>query len=398
MYRRGIGKGELVQLGGVVFGLPSVEVNLEYPVLQVDLRYVSEVPVEDLLVVVVPELHHAVPFPEGVPSPRERVTVPVQGLLQGDVKARSTDDTPLHGREHLYGVSTDPVCSRQPPAHQVDDGLRHLLRILLPEEEEVRFSSVAQVRKSSGVYRMRTHHDAAGLCLPEYPRESDDRHRSGVDDIPEHVPGADARQLVYIPDKDEPHSVRHGFEQVVHQEDVNHRALVHYEGISREGVIGIALVSVLGVVLEHPVDGLGLHSRGLAHPLGRTSRGSCQKYLHAGGAQRTYDGFRGGRLPCTGTSGQHHHLRFQGQPHGLQLRLVIDNAFPTRQLGFILRKERAVPVSQGEKPPRHSAFGIMERRQIDGVPVGYHVTRSCHVCKHCSYGLLPDIKKFGGRP
>ena len=80
------------------------------------------------------------------------------------------------------------------------------------------------------------------------------------------------------------------------------------------------------------------------------------------------------------------------------MRLVIDNAFHTRQLGFILRKERAVSVSQGEKPPRHSAFGIMERRQIDGLPVGYHVIRSGHVCKHCPYGLLPDIKEFGGSP
>ena len=119
---------------------------------------------------------------------------------------------------------------------------------------------------------MGAHHDPALLCLPEDSRQAHDGNLLRVDDVAEDIARTDARQLVDVAHEHQTHRHRNGFHQVVHQQDVDHRAFVHDQGVAVQRIFVATLIAVLWIVFQQPVDGLGIHPRRFAHAFGRTSR------------------------------------------------------------------------------------------------------------------------------
>lgn len=85
-------------------------------------------------------------------------------------------------------------------------------------------------------------------------------------------PASHTRQLVNVAHQHQAHVLRNRLHQIIHQDDVYHRTLIHDQRITLQRVLLVALVSVLRIKLQQPVDGLGFHARGLAHSLGSSAR------------------------------------------------------------------------------------------------------------------------------
>ena len=65
----GVGKGHLVQLPELILYCPAVEFNLQQPLFDVNLGNLTDVTVEDLLVIVVDGLDNLVAGGKGGPEP-----------------------------------------------------------------------------------------------------------------------------------------------------------------------------------------------------------------------------------------------------------------------------------------------------------------------------------------
>src|SRR5438477_855035 len=93
--------------------------------------------------------------------------------------------------------------------------------------------------------------DAACQRLSENLRQTHDRHGSGCDDVCQHLPRPNRRQLIDIADKQERRSVRHGAHNRPHQRHVDHRSLIDHEQITIEGCLRVPPeVAVAGIGFE----------------------------------------------------------------------------------------------------------------------------------------------------
>ena len=100
--------------------------------------------------------------------------------------------------------------------HEVHDFLGYLLRGFLLHEEEVGVLAIAGIGKTPLVDGVGTHHDAAGLCLPENACQAGDGYFFTVYNITEHVAGSHAGQLFGVAHHDEAHGSGDCLHQVVH--------------------------------------------------------------------------------------------------------------------------------------------------------------------------------------
>ena len=112
--------------------------------------------------------------------------------------------------------------------------------------------------------------DDPALCrLAEHLGQTHHRHGAGLDDVGEHLAGADRGQLVDVADDQQRRALGHRLEQRVHQQHVDHRRLVDDQQVAVERMLAVSLeTAALGVDLEQPVDRLGLDPGRLGHPLG----------------------------------------------------------------------------------------------------------------------------------
>ncbi len=104
-------------------------------------------------------------------------------------------------------------------------------RILILQKEKVRIFPVGYVRQLPLVNAVGIHDDPARLRLPEYPGETDHGKNPRINHIPQHIPGAYGRELVNIPHHHKAHGGRNRLQQGIHQDDVDHGALVHNQDI-----------------------------------------------------------------------------------------------------------------------------------------------------------------------
>ena len=127
------------------------------------------------------------------------------------------------------------------------------------------------------------------------------------------------------------------------------------------------------------MNGLRLHARCLAHPLGGTPRGSGKQYAHTCRLQGGNDSFGRGGLARARTSREHHHLRGNGLPDGFYLHLVIFNAGFPLQLGEVEASSEDGTsffcMNQSVQAVCRTALGIVEWRQVDGSAVEHQVLR-----------------------
>ena len=128
------------------------------------------------------------------------------------------------------------------------------------------------------------------------------------------------------------------------------------------------------------MDGLGLHARSLAHPLGGPSGGSGQQNMQSQVFQCGDDTLGRGGLARAGSARQDHDLGAKGFLNGLQLHLVIRDACFFGQFRCIepSRKEIAFRFTeQGKQAVGRAHLGKVERRQVDGFILYLQVFRPC---------------------
>ena len=114
--------------------------------------------------------------------------------------------------------------------------------------------------------------------LPEHLGQSHDGHSTRSNDVGQHLPGSDGRQLVDVADDQQRRIIWRRFHQRLHQHDIDHRGLVDHEEIAVEGIVDIALEpAALRIDLQEPVDRFRLDARRFGHTLGRPARGGAKQ-------------------------------------------------------------------------------------------------------------------------
>ena len=102
MNRRRVGERELVEIARTIFDGFAVEEDDQRTVSGLDPLDKSNVAVEHVLVVVVPQLHHAVSDAKAHATALDRWPRPVETLLNRGVEVLGPQQIPAHRREHLH--------------------------------------------------------------------------------------------------------------------------------------------------------------------------------------------------------------------------------------------------------------------------------------------------------
>ena len=111
--------------------------------------------------------------------------------------------------------------------YQFHNQLHRFLRVLLCHKEKVRILSIGCIRHLTGIDLMCIHDNSAGLGLTENPGQTNHRKYFTVDHITEHISCTYRWKLINISHQDQTHVRRDGFHQRIHQNNINHRTLIH---------------------------------------------------------------------------------------------------------------------------------------------------------------------------
>ena len=185
---------------------------------RVDLQDLSHVAVEDARarravlalpqnIVVVARLHHAVALAEHEVA--EALFAPthtrgIQRRLQGTVERRRAGVALARRREHLNALGGNVHLFGQPRSAQLHHRVHQTHAVAAGEEEEIARGGILQLRQPPLIHQMRAAHDSAALRLTENILERYGRNALRADEIAEHVPRADARQLVGVTHQHQP--------------------------------------------------------------------------------------------------------------------------------------------------------------------------------------------------
>ena len=124
--------------------------------------------------------------------------------------------------------------------------------------------------------------DPALRRLAEHLGQPHHRHGARADDVGQHLPRPDARQLIHIADDQQRRLVRQRLQQRAHQRHVHHAGLVHHQQVAVERVHLAALEAAgLGIGLQQAVDGPafqpGALGQALGGPSGRRAEGDLRR-------------------------------------------------------------------------------------------------------------------------
>ena len=162
--------------------------------------------------------------------------------------------------------------------------------------------------------------DAAARALTEDRVEARDRGRAGIDEVAEHVAGADGRELVDVADEEQVGRARDRAQQGRGELGVQHRGLVDDHEVGRERVLGVGGEAAFErVELEQAVDRRGLHARGFGHALRRAAGRRAQRHAHALGPEDVAEGLEDGRLTRAGSAGEDGDFVLQRHEHAGRL-------------------------------------------------------------------------------
>src|SRR5208337_3099313 len=97
----------------------------------------------------------------------------------------------------------------------------------------------------------------------------------------EYISGTNRGQLIDITHKDKGSPGWNGFQEVVHQDGVDHGGFIYNQKITpQRGLIVFLESSFLDTVFQQAVDSLGLVTGSLAHPFRSSARRSSQQYFN----------------------------------------------------------------------------------------------------------------------
>jgi hypothetical protein len=139
------------------------------------------------------------------------------------------------------------------------------------------------------------------------------REGAGADQVAQHLPRPDRRELVDVADQEQVRAGRDCLDELVREDDVDHRGLVDHHQVRLQGVIGTVLGVASWLQLEQPVDGGGLMAGQLGEPLGGTAGRGGKDDLGVPGTGELDYGADGEALAAAGAAGQHRDFTCQGE-------------------------------------------------------------------------------------
>ncbi len=224
----------------------------------------------------------------------------------------------MHRGEDLHvAARVEPELARDPGARDVHGEAGGRLGVVAREQEEVRHP--VEQGRAALVDPVRVGDDAALRGLAEDLGEADARDHVRGEQVAQHLAGADARQLVDVTDQEQVRTRRDGFDQLVRQDQVEHRGLVDDQQVRLERVVAVVGGVAAGLELEQAVDRGG----GVAGQLGEAFRGPAGRRdeldLGALGRCQLDDRADGEALSAAGAAGQHRDLLGERQLDGLLL-------------------------------------------------------------------------------
>ena len=334
----GVGEGKLVHFVALVFhGLVFKEYSYLVRVLA-DSVNDSRVAVEDVLVVVVADLHHAVAFTPAdsgdsvaFHSGPCRGPFRVENVLQKGVQFERAERSLAHRGEQLhFGFEVDVDFAADAANEQFPDNLPCLLRCFEGDKVEVR--PVDRRWRNSLVDFGGLVGDVVAAGLPKDVLQADVRDSRALEQIVEHVARAHARQLVRITDEYNAGSQRCRFENGCGKPCIDHAEFVDDEQIAFQLVANIFVeLARDGVHLEQAVDGAGVFAAAFAHAFGCAPRGGGKADLFAHFAGEVQNSLEDGRLARARPAGDNANLvrdchRYGLPLYGVECELVL--AFP----------------------------------------------------------------------
>ena len=378
-----VGVHERVEFGDIVSGDGVVEGHRHRVLFQVHGRDVAHVAVEDLPLVIVSDLHDAIPYPQD-PRPVGELRFAgggwIERLLQLPVERRHACRAAMHGAEHLHiAFRVQPEFLRNAPGDDVEHQRRRLFRVFLSKEEEIpRFWR--KERQLAPFDAMGVDDDVAVVCLTEDRLQSRHRYHAAGDEILQDVAGADGGELIPIADQQQMAARLHRLEQVMDEQQVYHRGFVHDDEIGVEGIFLIAeeAIALHGFEFQQPVQGFGLEAGELAQALGGAPRRRGEQYRVSPGLQELDDSAGDRRLAGPRPTGEDGDFLREGHFHRPALRFYELEAVASVQPGAgalpIQRQEVAQPIARAVQEQLEfggdALFGLEEGRQVDGFLFG----------------------------
>src|SRR5262252_7791428 len=199
--RRRVGEHQLIQVAKPVDDLSAVKLDADFAFLHVDARHHAEVAIVDILVVIVLDLHDLVTRAEGPAKPLYAdLARRVQGVLQLDVQRASAEAAPVHRAQHLNATDgVEPKTSRDPLLHDRQNLLNTLFRVRRINEIKIAALDRGQRRHQALIDAVRIDNDPALSGLAKDLGQAYNRHGARCDDVSQHLPRPDGRQLVDVP-------------------------------------------------------------------------------------------------------------------------------------------------------------------------------------------------------
>src|SRR6516165_2338120 len=182
---RRVGEHQLVELAKAVGNFAAIEIDVELAFLHVDVGHDAEVPVVDLLVIIVLDLHDLVARTEG---PAETVNADlarrVQHVLQLYIERAGTEAAPIHWAENLdVAYRVEPEALWDALLHDRQQLSHSLFRVRRVDEVEVTAVGSGEIGHQAVVDAMRIDDDPALGSLPEDLGQAHHRHGPRSDDV-----------------------------------------------------------------------------------------------------------------------------------------------------------------------------------------------------------------------
>ncbi len=161
-------------------------------------------------------------------------------LLQSGVQVGDAGAAAIHRREDLNVGRLQAEFVGDARRHQIHDQFGGLVGILFDEEEKI-IGFLRRERHLPAIDAVRVGDDVRLHGLPEDHVQPDDGGALGGDDVAQHVARAHAGQLIDIADEQQVRVEGHGFQQVIHQQQIDHAGFVDDEQIDFQRILRVAL-------------------------------------------------------------------------------------------------------------------------------------------------------------
>src|SRR6266576_526929 len=168
--------------------------------------------------------------------------------------------------------------------------------ILFRQEEEIAHSLTFQMRHLPSIYAVRVDNNFALLGLAKKLHQAHRGNSLAPQKVSQHIPRTYRGQLIGVTYQQQVRFFWQRFEQMIKEQDIDHRELIDNDKLIRQRVLFIALEGiVMRRIFKQAMQRFRLESRslracGLGEPLGGTSCWSGKGYIDLAFAQQHQQG------------------------------------------------------------------------------------------------------------